>query len=252
MDGETFQRTEKIYHYTSISSAFKIIESNKLRFGELKKMNDINESYRPIFWKEELNIKPEDIEKELAKYRQISLIKDNVRQQGFNIPAMWAHYAKRGRGVCLVFDKKKLLSGLGKNMRRGKVKYKVKYDPSLIINESSAEFFFRKNAKDIFFTKTRDWSYEQEYRIVTRVDNNNEEYLRLGESIIAVIFCFAEDVDDNKSAFNSINVEIIKKIAPGLLLLELGGFLGKISLRDEQGRDVLYQQEKYGKLACCD
>ena len=77
----------------------------------------------------------------MAKYRQISLIKDNVRQQGFNIPAMWAHYAERGRGVCLVFDKKKLLSGLGKNMRRGKVKYKVKYDPSLIINESSAEFF---------------------------------------------------------------------------------------------------------------
>jgi len=32
---EQFEKTEKLYHFTSFDTALKIIESNRLRFGRL-------------------------------------------------------------------------------------------------------------------------------------------------------------------------------------------------------------------------
>ena len=44
---KTFAETEKLYHYTSFESAIKILASHRLRYSQLKGLNDINESYRP-------------------------------------------------------------------------------------------------------------------------------------------------------------------------------------------------------------
>ena len=41
---EKFEKTEKLYHFTSFDTALKIIESNRLRFGRLNNMNDIHEN----------------------------------------------------------------------------------------------------------------------------------------------------------------------------------------------------------------
>ena len=38
-----------IFHYTTFSSAIKIIASNNLLFGDFKNMNDISESRREVF-----------------------------------------------------------------------------------------------------------------------------------------------------------------------------------------------------------
>ena len=74
MDKETFQKTERLYHYTSVCSAMKIIASGTLKFGNLKQMNDINEVYRQIFYGKDVD--PKDIEQELNRYGQISLVCD--------------------------------------------------------------------------------------------------------------------------------------------------------------------------------
>ncbi|MCM1169351.1 MAG: hypothetical protein NC324_05380 [Bacteroides sp.] len=87
---EAFKRVEKLYHYTSVQAACLILSSNKLRFGALKKMNDINEVYRRKCYPERLsetNIE-DKFEKELSKYKQLSFTQDTPQKAGYDIPAM--------------------------------------------------------------------------------------------------------------------------------------------------------------------
>ncbi len=69
---------------------------------------------------------------------------------------MWAHYANHLNGVCLRFDttKDKLFQNV----------HKVDYSK------------FRSNSNDynVYFTKSLDWSYEQEWRLV---QNSTEEFI---------------------------------------------------------------------------
>ena len=74
-------------------------------------MNDINELYRPLafyYHPRHDNRNNDDIHKKMKedyyKYQQISLTMDGNRM-GFDIPAMWGHYAQNGNGVCLVLTK---------------------------------------------------------------------------------------------------------------------------------------------------
>jgi hypothetical protein len=112
MTPKLFQDTDKLYHYTSFETALKIIAAGKLRYGRLRDMNDVNEAYRYVYYNHDLNISSQNVLQELALYRQLSFSVDGGNL-GYNISPMWGHYAHKGRGVCLVFDKnkiKKLLS----------------------------------------------------------------------------------------------------------------------------------------------
>lgn len=128
MTPEEFNKTEKLYHYTTFESGLKIIASKKLLFGKLKDMNDINESYRGIFYEE--GISEDDVKKELSKYRQCSLTMDSPCS-GYYIPAMWGHYAEKGNGICLVFDKKKILSTLTADIHHNNINYDDDYDSNM-------------------------------------------------------------------------------------------------------------------------
>jgi hypothetical protein len=108
MTKEDFYNTEKLYHYTSFNTVLNILMTNELWFNHLKDLNDINELYRPLFY-EKLSPKIEKMaEREIRLYQQVSLTRDSCRM-GFDIPAMWGHYGDKGKGVCVIFDKKKLL-----------------------------------------------------------------------------------------------------------------------------------------------
>jgi hypothetical protein len=81
-----------------------------------------------------------------------------------SILLMWSHYADSHKGVCLTFD-------VEKDPIFFSIPYKVEYpleypkiDPFL--NE-------RKNEVQLIFaTKSSEWSYEKEYRIIKSKDNN--------------------------------------------------------------------------------
>ena len=129
-----FNNTERLYHYTTFNNALKILQSHTLLFGRLKDMNDINELYRPLaffYHSRHDNRNNDDIHKKMKedfyKYQQISLTMDGSRM-GFDIPAMWGHYAQNGNGVCLVFDKNKFCSYLNEEKQQRHVVFdKVKY-----------------------------------------------------------------------------------------------------------------------------
>ena len=163
-----------LYHYTTFESAVKIITSKTILFSKIERLNDINESsgYKILFsdingQKEEVK-RYEDLHKNL---KQISFTTDKVDKKGFAIPAMWGHYASRGSGVCLVFDRVKFQSIFKPpTYYCNEVEYKKYKDLSAICYDkekySNINDFVRRNKDDIFFVKTQDWKYEQEFRLI--------------------------------------------------------------------------------------
>ena len=102
-----FTETEKLYHYTTFEKAVKILCNKQLRYSKLKDLNDINESYRPVYVAFDGNTFPDDktfkdLENAIQRFGQISFSVDEKKRKGFDIPAMWAHYAQKGNGVCLL------------------------------------------------------------------------------------------------------------------------------------------------------
>lgn len=187
--------TEYLYHYTSCRSCLEILKHNTLLFNKLKNMNDINELYRPVFF-DNLNMSSSKMNKEACRFinqfQQISLTLDRKRK-GFDIPAMWGHYANKGKGVCIVFDKDKFIKSLKDNkyiIKHGKISYTNKFSPDFFIKQSTRGriFLTKRRIKELFFRKTTDWAYEQEYRIIAYAPNSiNRIVHNLCDSIVAII-----------------------------------------------------------------
>ena len=197
---EQFEKTEKLYHFTSFDTALKIIESNHLRYGRLNNMNDIHENDKIVFV--DANNHPTDkfpsdvldeLYDEIYKYRQISLTADDNEgdKDGFDLHQMWGLYADKGEGVCLIFDKKELEKGFGSAALHDRVSYDKTVDSYYISLSNTADKVsveIREHANEIFFHKRREWEHEQEYRLLRRCPiATREEYLFLGHALKFVI-----------------------------------------------------------------
>ena len=197
---EQFEKTEKLYHFTSFDTALKIIESNHLRYGRLNNMNDIHENDKIVFV--DANNHPTDkfpsdvldeLYDEIYKYRQISLTADDNEgdKDGFDLHQMWGLYADKGEGVCLIFDKKELEKGFGSATLHDRVSYDKTVDSYYISLSNTADKVsveIREHANEIFFHKRREWEHEQEYRLLRRCPlATREEYLFLGHALKFVI-----------------------------------------------------------------
>lgn len=228
MNRDDFLKTERLYHYTNRCSALNILLSGTLKFSELKRMNDINESFRYIYAKD--GIESNDVYKEFYKYKQISLTHDG-KLMGFAIPSMWGHYAEKGNGVCLVFDKKKLLQSIPQECFKSDVLYRSDYNNS-IVADPDLNSFFNEKKEDLFFTKTIDWEYEQEFRIVT----NHSDSINCKNSLIAAILCFAEDVPNGNQILNSEIARAIKQIEPNISVLEFSYWFNEPQLQTNEDK----------------
>lgn len=181
---------EYFYHYTSLNAAKSIIESQELWFSKSHNLNDIYESSGPPA------LYPQKDSCQfnwyLDNYRQISLTMDTHTSRGFDIPAMWGHYASKGQGVCIVFDKDRILSEVE---RRELYSRNIIYVEKGYINSydrlyerskyGDVETFLRAAKNELFFTKTKDWEYEQEYRIIAI--NDELRPLSIKDAIVAVL-----------------------------------------------------------------
>jgi|SRR5215813_6251802 len=72
---------------------------------------------------------------------------------------MWERYAQNHTGVCLEFSgaDEKGLTGFGSNS------FRVTYSEQLTFNLFADPW---EQAKQILLTKSKEWSYEQEWRII--------------------------------------------------------------------------------------
>lgn len=241
MTPKDFREIDKLYHYTRLDSAIRIILTNHLKFGRLGDMNDVNEAYKRISYEYWSDVQTKDVQYELKQYRQISLTMDSSTYQGFDISAMWGHYAEKGKGVCLVFDKQKLLKCLSSDMHSCKVNYKRKFKGYVHINSENIGKSLERKRKGFFFTKSSDWKYEQEYRIITKIDSGSDDlFLDFKDSLIAVVLQYADSYNNydpiNDTIFSSFNFKLLDTIVKrNMLILEKGDLFGDTNLRDREG-----------------
>lgn len=181
-----------VFHYTSYESAQKIIESNTLKFGRFQNMNDIDEVRRDY-----ICYNPQIMSELLSEYQSISLVDDSSGQRGFAIDCMWGYYADKGKGVCLVFNKSKLVNTYGEYINRPvdqsklKIEYRdFEYGNNHGLERKTESDFIQSHLHDIFYTKNVCWKHEREMRLLTK--SSKGCYLGLNDALIGVILCYPQ------------------------------------------------------------
>ena len=181
-------RYKKLYHYTSFDSFVRIWCTQSLKFGEVMGVNDIQEKDMPITITnmQQLPLGPALNKMRNKTYKQLSFTMDfDTKLKRCMSPMMWGYYGGKCSGVCIEFDFDKLK--FPKDAIKGPVKY-VKYLrrglelPSDLETEKDIKTFIRKNASEIFLTKQKSWSGENEYRVVCP----NQDILDISGAISAV------------------------------------------------------------------
>lgn len=190
----SFESGNNLYHYTSLKSFVKILESGKLKFNALPKMNDITEASKDCYIEanETQSIDWENLSllaNRLKNIGQISLVQDD-KFPGYALHSMWGHYAEAGEGCCLVLEK---TSVIREAKIAGMFCDRVTYDDAIadviIPSGIDVDEYVNTDCKKLFFHKRKEWEHEQEYRII----NLNFEPaifcgLSIKDSLIAVIF----------------------------------------------------------------
>ena len=238
-----YYSSNHLFHFTKFESAIKIIASSSLRFGKFKDMNDIAEVKRDVFGM----IDYHRILKELGEYQSISLTLDKASNRGFFIDPLWGHYAEKGNGVCLVFDKRKLIYQLKKQFRKTSKNKKIKYPKQFnnaifpegnTLNEVSQ--WIESNIDNIFFTKSKEWKYEQEYRLLVK-GNTDDKKLQFADALIAAIICFPY-----ANEYKAIpEFKILKALLKGIPILHYTTSFGDKELVDENGNQVDSDRSKW-------
>ena len=131
-------------HYTKIKNYEKIIKEDKFDLSEFCRANDYKEMYEKSNHREELD-----------KHRYFSLVCSRVLgTKSMCNPVMWYFYGDKHRGVCIEFDKTKLLQA-EKYVREAPVMYR-----------NGVTHYDRQQFIDYVFEKRLHWENEEEHRIL--------------------------------------------------------------------------------------
>lgn len=232
-----------LFHYTSLNSAVAILSTRSLLFGQICKLNDMNESWRPIqctHWEDDTI---ELCDKELSSYVQISLTcEDNPEatnpKRGFDIATMWGHYAEGGNGVCIVLNKGRFLEAISKvpGCHHDYIHYKKDYDCAVLFETSNPEEEISRRITDIFFCKSDQWQYEQEYRIIKK-SNGAVNCIDISGCIEGIIYARLGTLRDG-SVYNTKGHWVLEKVCI-CNSIPLFGYIP----RDLMGNRTLVQDE---------
>lgn len=192
-----------LYHYTSYPAALNILCCKSLRLGQLTTMNDPlefeNHKRDPIAFhgdisneetSKTMNSFSEGVKRRNRCVRLMSFSIDyrqtiddayNRLTRGWARTRMWAQYADNHKGVCLVFDKSKLIDSFSntfpKKTKCCKITYSNNFEdlkeawesPCLLNNQTNRDFsnfWFESKKLKFFFQKCKDFRDEQEFRFL--------------------------------------------------------------------------------------
>jgi hypothetical protein len=218
---------ELLFHYTRARTAFEhILPDKKIRLNPYSHMRDPLEAQH---WPEpSVSVgspgDPLPDEREVARYgvvlhaklaaRLLSLTADAEDYgegtepfgRGYARASMWQLYGDDHRGVCLAFDRERLLSALKSELADSArimakpVQYVRALSPDSLPSEplkdrsaeafhSAVDDYLEKNADLLLFTKLLDWSGEQEFRFVAvrHDDYDGSLDVAFGDALRAVI-----------------------------------------------------------------
>lgn len=135
--------------------------------------------------------------------------------RGYTKPRMWAQYADDFKGICLGIKKHNLISKIedvyqDKELEYGDVIYSteegyvtkviqatsLKEDSNILSNEEILEKMLRKYKETYFFTKHPDWKTENEFRVIIRDKNENNNYIDIDGALEFIVV--GTEVEDDK------------------------------------------------------
>ena len=163
-----------LYHVTTAESLFKIIENMTLKLSSFENLNDLNEkevNFSFQDWWDGLKIEKFILENcRVISFSQNFQFEDSICEVGCNHPRMWAQYADKNKGACVVINEEKFID---KNKSvLDKTFWKIEnvlYKPYLYngdpTNTNDPKDFVENNYKKIFFEKHNDWKQEGERRL---------------------------------------------------------------------------------------
>ncbi len=226
-----------VYHYTKARTALDyIIRYNTLRLSVFSKTNDPRESTTWRFNMGSLSRAGHPLLEKYGAADRVSKLMSGPLQKAARVacfcsdapeltgeptadiylrglakPRMWAQYGQDHRGVCLVFDRNKLLKAMSAGFRALPNSIFLVWSPVAYSNHRLVpplhEHEFSVTAEDLaehgleqypwahlrrywrrlFFEKAIDWSGETEWRIVGFTKSKGPLDLPIGDSLAAVI-----------------------------------------------------------------
>lgn len=194
-------------------------------FAPQSKMNDLNESTREVSAIIGRNVPDfDEYVTEHQKYKQISLTIDNQKvnenyRRGFDILPMWAHYADKGNGVCLVLKKSIIDKGCKANNRIfcKPIIYEKDYQPTINYKSGHPEQELKDRRDSLFFKKSKEWEYEQEYRIIKKTEDPCDG-IDISRAIVAVLYANLATTK-SEPPYNTPNYETLKAAVGRIPLL---------------------------------
>lgn len=219
-----------LYHYTSMRVARDyIVKSRTLRMGSFRNTNDPKESKNWEFnlgtneKRDMLEFNQRELSKKLSDAfkdhaRVLCLSRDtppltgnqleDISKRGYAKPRMWAQYADRHKGVCLVLDRKLMDQAVATACAKafavycGNITYRDQsvvpgWEGDYMINVDELdrrgfERYWRDHVatfkKRLFFEKMADWRDEREFRYVAFSDEAEDIYVDISRALVGVMF----------------------------------------------------------------
>lgn len=217
-----------LYHYTTIEAAIeKILFEKQLRLSPFRALNDPREAKDFSYSLQGTGLPPEGIDqKHFGTDRKLNeLLKDQGKLicfsldivdkhtdrnlyflKGYAKSRMWSQYGQNHRGVCLVFERNRLVESIRSQAKSedivyfGEVSY-ADYSPEAVrartisgdVLRSGIEIedyafkHLQQNYKGLFFEKNLDYRDENEFRIVVITKSTGYLTYNYNDSLIAVV-----------------------------------------------------------------
>lgn len=141
----------KLYHFVSAAHGLKDIRERRLKIAQIDKLNDPFEFLGAELSTIDKRKRLRKLKTELSEKRGLICFSKN-----WHNPVLWSHYADKHRGICLGF---KISDDLP---------IQVSYVNSRFNWPSKIDDHF---ARQVICTKFAHWSYEDEYRIFTTLED---------------------------------------------------------------------------------
>lgn len=163
-DTPTSGEVVRAYHLTSADHAISNISLHRLKVARLSEVNDPFELFA-------LNCMKVELRQALAAFRNIQDRRIGLLSfsESWKSPVLWSHYANGHKGICLGFDIKRNFGVRGIQ--------KVRYEDSKLrlLGDDPSPVIGPELQDDLFVTKFRHWSYEEELRAFVELSRATKE-----------------------------------------------------------------------------
>ncbi|CRF35069.1 hypothetical protein BRSU_2411 [Brachyspira suanatina] len=192
-------KNSTLYHYTKVNKdTLRSILNNTLWCSNTKEFNDPVDPYIRNN-KKESSSQLYNYLLEKIKVACLTTHNDNT--------LMWSHYADKHKGICIEYNIDNIFNInftiLQKiNYHKNMSKSNIFYDDNVILgNNKSID-----NITDIFTVKSKEWKYEDEYRILFYdEENKNPNGTLINLPIKSICFGVKTSDDDKELIYNIVN-----------------------------------------------